>query len=94
MMSRHPTQFIIPNDRDFQQKLSDPPRFNVRFLLAVPLGGLGGNDAINRADASVYADGGGISTFSKDLNQDQGCPAFKLYKVNAFSAQGNPTVNQ
>jgi hypothetical protein len=94
MMSRHPTQFIIPNDRDFQQKLSDPPRFNVRFLLAVPIGGLGGNDAINRADTSVYADGGGISTFYKDLNQDKGCPAFKLYKVNAFSSQGNPTVNQ
>jgi hypothetical protein len=80
LLSRHPKQFVIPNDRDFQQKLSDPAGFHIKYILSVPNTGLGTLDAINRADPGLYENGGGIATLAKRLG-GIACNGFKLYKV-------------
>ncbi len=82
LLSRHPAQFIIPNDRDFQKLLSDPVGFQVPYLLAFPDQGLGKLDAVNRAVPDLYKDGGGIATLKKELGQGN-CSGFRLYKVNS-----------
>jgi hypothetical protein len=82
LLSRHPAQFIIPNDRDFEKLLSDPIGFHVRYILAFPNTGLGLLDAVNRADPTLYEDGGGISVLVKELGQGN-CSGFRLYKVNS-----------
>jgi hypothetical protein len=84
LLSRHPAQFVIPNDRDFQQKLSDPAGFHIRYILSVPNTGLGTLDAINRANPDLYKNGGGIATLAKQLG-GTACNAFKLYKVNPIA---------
>jgi hypothetical protein len=82
VLSRHPAQFIIPNDRDFQKLLSDPVGFQVRYILAFPNHGLGKLDSVNRAIPSLYEDGGGIATLKQDLGKGS-CSGFRLYKVNS-----------
>jgi hypothetical protein len=72
---------VIPNDRDFEQKLSDPAGFRIKYILSVPNKGLGMLDAINRADPDLYENGGGIATLAKQFGGDA-CSGFKLYKVN------------
>jgi hypothetical protein len=84
LLSRHPAQFVIPNDRDFQQKLSDPAGFHIKYILSVPNKGLGTLDAINRADPDLYDNGGGIATLAKELGGTS-CNGFKLYKVNPIA---------
>jgi hypothetical protein len=80
LLSRNPTQFVIPNDRDFQQKLSDPAGFHIKYILSVPNTGLGTLDSINRANPDLYKNGGGIATLAKQLG-GTACSGFKLYKV-------------
>ena len=46
VQSRHPKQFVIPSDQDFDRILNDPARFGVRFLLAVPRSGRGSSDCL------------------------------------------------
>jgi hypothetical protein len=84
LLSAHPTQFIIPNDRDFQKTVSDPVGFDVKYVLSVPNSGLGQLDAINRSYSTFYNDGQGIATLYENLGGGA-CPNFKLYKVNALA---------
>jgi hypothetical protein len=85
LLSAHPRQFIIPNDRDFQKTVADPVGFNVKYILSVPNSGLGQLDAINRSYSSFYNDGQGIAALSANLGGGP-CPSFKLYKVNALAS--------
>jgi hypothetical protein len=80
LLSKHPAQFIIPNDRDFEKTLADPAGFQLKYILAIPPTGLGAIDAVNRGDPDLYKNGGGIAQLVKQIGGGP-CPDFRLYKV-------------
>jgi hypothetical protein len=79
--ARHPLEFVIPNDRDFERSLADPVTFHIKYLMVPESGGYGTLDALHRSYPKLYEDGAGIATLAKDLG-GPGCPKFRLYKVN------------
>ena len=89
--SNDPKQFVITNDRDFEQILSDPAVFGVRYMLVIPGGGGGEDDALNIKYPSVYNDGAGISTLFASFPSDSGGNDYRLYAVTPLPA-GEPTV--
>lgn len=61
LASRHPDQFVITSDRDFQTALADPAGSGIHYVLVPPpASALGGLDAINRAYSDLYESGAGI----------------------------------
>jgi hypothetical protein len=84
LLSAHPAQFIIPNDRDFEKTVADPVGFAVKYILSVPNSGLGQLDAINRSYPGFYDNGQGIASLDTNLGGGP-CPDFKLYKVDAIA---------
>jgi hypothetical protein len=80
MTSRHPHQFVITSDRDFQPILADPSTFRARYLLVPPASAYGSLDAVNRAYPTLYATGAHFARKVWEAH-DLGCPAFRLYKV-------------
>jgi hypothetical protein len=85
MESRHPLQFVIPNDRDFERSVADPATFHIKYLMVPPTAGYGTLDALNRAWPKLYEDGAGIATPFKDIS-GPGCPTFRLFKVTGSSS--------
>ena len=83
VQSRHPKQFVIPSDQDFDQILNEPARFGVRFLLAVPRAGRGSSDALNIRYPTLYDNGDQISTLVLEArNQGANMPNWRVYEVN------------
>jgi hypothetical protein len=82
LASRRPDQFVITNDRDFKPILADPVTFDAAYVLVPPPGGLGGLDEINRTYPTLYENGGGIARLEHEFDGG-GCPAFRLYRLNA-----------
>jgi hypothetical protein len=80
MNSKHPHQFVITSDRDFQRVLADPITFHARYLIVPPRGGFGDLDAVNRAYPGLYANGRDSTLVTQ--YHEPGCPAFRLYKLN------------
>ena len=80
MNSKHPHQFVITSDRDFQRVLADPITFHARYLIVPPRGGFGDLDAVNRAYPNMYASGRDSRLVTQ--YHEPGCPAFRLYKLN------------
>ena len=77
--SHHPTQFVIPNDEDYQQKFGVPYQFGVRyFLVPDPLSNP--VDALNEHLPSLYANGQGLATLVGEIHVAS-CPTFRLYKA-------------
>lgn len=81
LSSRHPQQFIIPNDQDFQPSLADPVTFHVQYLMAPTLRGYGTLDAVNREYPTLHENGAGISTFVRSFSMP-GCPELSLFRIN------------
>jgi hypothetical protein len=81
--SKHPQQFVIPNDRDFEAELADPPTFHVQYLLVPPGAGYGCLDALNRQYPDLYNTGDITSEIASLVNAWAlpGCPSFRLYHV-------------
>jgi hypothetical protein len=79
--SKHPRQFVIPNDEDFLKDLQDPLTFHVQYLVAPPHGGYGALDAVNRAHVNLYIPGADIATEVRHWSLP-GCPRLTLFKVN------------
>ena len=77
--SKHPHQFVITSDRDFQRVLADPPTFKAHYILDPPTGGYGGLDAVNRAYPHLYQSGGDTRLVREF--DEPGCPHFRLYKL-------------
>ena len=83
LSSRHPTQFVITNDRDFQRVLDSPSTFHARYFLAPADGTLANLDAINRAYPTLAADGDQVvDPVPAHEFRDVGCPIFRLYRVH------------
>jgi hypothetical protein len=80
LRSRHPKQFVIPNDRRFQAVLANPFLFRVRYIITAPTGGLGRNDAVNIAYPTLYESGGGFAELVREFRSPR-CPPFRLYRV-------------
>jgi hypothetical protein len=88
LASRHPRQFVIPNDRDFEALLADPQAFNVRYLLPPsPQDGLSVFDVINRTYPGLYEHGASLAELTHEFT-DPACPRFRLYRVT------KPTADQ
>lgn len=81
LASERPKQFVITNDRDFEQILGDPVTFGARYLLVPSDSNLAQLDAINREYPSLARDGAGIASLGKEI-REVGCPVFRLYEVN------------
>ena len=86
--SSRPRQFVITNDRDFQQVLADPLEARVRYLLAPARGGINNLDAINRAFPTLEVDGGRIAHLETQF-VGAGCPRYSLYRVR-LPARASP----
>ncbi len=81
VISRHPHQFVITSDYDFQRTVSDPYAFHVRYILVPPGGGAGGLDAVNRQYPALYDTGAHFAHEVKQYNT-LGCPTFRLFRVD------------
>lgn len=81
LASRHPSQFVITSDRDFEQVLADPALFGVRYVLTVAPDHLGAVDAVNRQHPGIYASGAGIGTAFRDFPAGKGGFRWRLYEV-------------
>lgn len=89
VQSRHPKQFVIPSDQDFDRVLNEPARFGVRFLLAVPRAGRGSSDALNIRYPTLYENGNQISTLALEArNQGINMPTWRVYEVNPSQGDG------
>jgi hypothetical protein len=81
MTSKHPHQFVITSDRDFQRVLADPPTFKAHYLLVPPPNGYGSLDAVTRAYPHLYNGGtNGDFRLVKTFHEPS-CPALRLYRV-------------
>ncbi|MDX6199627.1 MAG: hypothetical protein QOJ79_2778 [Actinomycetota bacterium] len=85
--SRHPKQFVITNDRDFQRVLADPIAFHAKYVLVPPRGGLGDLNEINRQYPTMYESGAGIAKLAHEFS-GKGCPAFRLYQLSGSTGRG------
>jgi hypothetical protein len=82
LASRHPRQFVIPPDRDFQAAVGEPALFHVRYLLTQAPAGLGELDALNRAYPQLYQSGAdGLATLVRGFGPVD-APTWRLYRVN------------
>lgn len=80
MSSRHPGQFVITSDLDFQAAVADPAGHGVKYLL-VPAPELGPADALGHYWPGLYATGAGIATQEK-LFPGEYFGDWKLYRVS------------
>jgi hypothetical protein len=81
LASKHPHQFVITSDRDFERIVADPVTFHVPYLL-VPNGDTG-IEAIGVAHPGIYAGGivGGLRTEVVGEYATKGCPTYRLLHV-------------
>ncbi len=88
--SRHPKQFIITADRDFNQVLADPSSYGVQYLLVPSSDRLGSLDALVRAYPGLYANGAGMGVLVRQWAQrgDNGND-WRLYRL---TSAGQPVV--
>jgi hypothetical protein len=80
LQSNRPSQFSIPNDRDFKERLGAPYQFGVRYFLVPPPTGYGSVDALNVEYPSLWANGAGIANLVGEVHMAD-CPVFSLYKL-------------
>jgi len=81
LASRHPHQFVITSDRDFERIVADPVPFHVPYLL-VP-DAYTGIDAVDRAHPGIF-DGGQVGTLSTAVAaqyESTSCPTYRLIRV-------------
>ena len=79
--SRHPHQFVITSDRDFERVIADPLAFDVPYLL-VPNGDRG-IEAIGLVHPGIFQ-GGRIGSLDTKVVADfktTGCPEYRLIRV-------------
>jgi hypothetical protein len=79
--SRHPHQFVITSDRDFERVIADPLAFNVPYLL-VPNGDRG-IEAIGLVHPGIF-EGGRVGALQTKVIADYkttGCPEYRLIRV-------------
>ncbi len=81
LQSRHPEQFVITPDRDFQQILADPATFSARYLLVPSGAGYSALDAVTRAYPALFANGEGSGSLVQQFGS--GVFAWRLYRVGA-----------
>jgi len=84
MTSKHPHQFVITSDRDFERILAAPPTFKVNYILLPPTDGYGTLDAVNREYPSLYRQGRDARLVREF--KEPGCPHFRLYKLGSSFA--------
>jgi hypothetical protein len=83
LASRHPRQFVITADRDFNQILGDPEAYGVRYLLVPSSNRLGLLDALVRTYPGIYDNGAGLGTeVHAWLQQGDNGQDWKLYAVS------------
>lgn len=81
LASKRAKQFVITNDRDFQQVLNDPSTFGVQYFFVPPSEGYGALDALNRAYPSLYDTGADIATLEHEFG-GASCPPYRLYRLD------------
>src|SRR5512143_114576 len=84
LQSRHPEQFVITPDRDFERVVADPAAFGARYLVVSPPYGVAALSALEREHPGLYLTGGGIATLVTAFgNPDQGGVAWRIYRVDS-----------
>jgi hypothetical protein len=80
LFAEHPEQFVITQDREFQEALRDPPSFGIRWIL-VPLTDefLRQNEWILRTYPDIWDEGVPWVTLAKDFDR------WKLFQVTGDS---------
>jgi hypothetical protein len=84
LQSRHPRQFVITTDRDFEAAVQAPSQFGVEYLLVSPAAGLGYLDALSRQFPSLYTSGESIGATLVQEFRIAGFPSmgWKLYRLD------------
>ena len=82
-----PRIFVITNDRDFKQVLSDPLTFHAHYLLSPRPTGADVNDALNVAYPNLYQNGAGFSTLVHQFRSDGICAPYRLYRVTGHPGE-------
>ncbi len=81
--SRKPKMFVLPSDPDFVRILNDPSKRGAKYLLAVPTGGRGRSDTLNKRYPTLYDNGADIATLELEVpNDGEGQPNWRIYRVN------------
>lgn len=80
LQSKHPKQFMIPNDQDFVENMGAPYQAGVRYFLVPEPTQLGLADALNREWPTLYADGAGLAHLVETIKMS-GCLDFRMYKL-------------
>jgi hypothetical protein len=81
MNLQHPHIFVIPSDRDWEQRLADPVIFHSHYLLIPPrLGTQFDVDNVRRSYPGLYESGGSLAKLVKEFHTAS-CPKFRLYRV-------------
>jgi hypothetical protein len=83
-----PKLFVIPNNRDFQRVLADPPTFHDHYILeASPSSSP--ETATNILYPGLWANGGGFSKRVHTFPALGDCPEFRLFKVTKHPNQAH-----
>ena len=93
--SAHPSQFIIPSDRDWKVALANPALAGVQYLLVpspsdnrfVALGAL---DEINTTYPGIYESGAGVGKLLRSFDATGESAAWRLFRVTTQSAAVEP----
>ena len=79
--SRHPRQFVIPNDEDYESKLGVPYQFGIRYFLVPDPRSLDGFiNKLNSQYPNLYDTGQQLATMAEQVNLP-GCPNARLYRL-------------
>jgi len=86
--SNQPKLFVIPNNRDFQRVLADPPTFHDHYILeadptTAPVA------ATNILYPALWKDGAGFSEKVHTFPALGQCPEFRLFKVTKHPNQAH-----
>jgi len=85
--SSQPKLFVIPNDRDFKQELSDPLTFHAHYILE-PNPAQFAVSAPNITYSTLWKTGDGFAKSILQIPARGTCPEFRLFKVFRHPDQG------
>ena len=80
LASDDPSQFVATPDRDFEQVLADPQRFDAQYMLLIPPDGAN-FDALNSLYPTLYADGAGLGVLERTFTRDGDPTIWRLYRL-------------
>ncbi len=76
----NPKVFVIPNDRDFQRILADPPAFGTHYLMVSVHGQA--PDAISNAYPGIASGANGQATVVATFDSNSQCGTLRLLKIS------------